>query len=115
MGSPPYKGEAETPVPGDRGEQQPEGDQEKNKDPPPAFGPLFLVENPLKSPSSPSDRGNSLRGWSLHWLYDSFPSLRVIVRNLGRQGGCLKAKWPKHHPWWQMAIREEDLRVQVPP
>ena len=49
-------------APGDRGEQQPEGDQERNKDPPPAFGLLFLVENPLKSPSSPSDRGTHSEG-----------------------------------------------------
>lgn len=49
-------------APGDRGEQQPEGHRERNKDPPPAFSPLFLVENPLKSPSSPSDWGTHAEG-----------------------------------------------------
>lgn len=98
-------------APQDRGEQQPEGDQERRKCPSPAFSPLFLVENLLKSPSFPFRLGNSLRGWSLHWLNDSFPSLRAKLSIWARQGGYLKGKWPKHHLWWQMAIREEDLRA----
>lgn len=71
LGSPRAKAEAALPrrgrqrrerLPGDRGEQQPERDQERNKDPPPAFSPLFLVENPLKSPSSPLDWGTHSEG-----------------------------------------------------
>lgn len=96
----------------DRGEQQP-GDQERDKDPSPA-SPIF-GRKPAEDTLFPFRLGNSLRGWSLHWFYDSFPSSRAKFSIWGRQGGFLKGKWPKHHPWWQMAIREEDLRVQVPP
>lgn len=49
----------------DRGERQPEGDRERSRHPPPASSPLFLVKkkkNPLKSPSSPSDRGTHSEG-----------------------------------------------------
>lgn len=34
----------------------------EEQDPSPAFSPLFLVENPLKSPSSPSDWGTHAEG-----------------------------------------------------
>lgn len=75
--------------------------------PSPASSPLYLVENPLKSPYSTSDwrtysEGGVFTGSMIHSL-------------LGKVRRAVKGQMAQHHYlWWEMAIREENLRVQVP-
>ena len=77
----------------DRGERQPEGDRERNRDPPPASSPIFLVKKPTEVTLFPFRPGNSLGGRSLHWLYDSSLSLSYI-QPLGKAGRAIKGNGP---------------------
>lgn len=67
------------------------GNTSEEQSSPPAFSLLFLVENPRKSPSSPSDWGTHSEG---EVFADSFSSLRAKSSIWGRQGRQLQGKWP---------------------
>lgn len=71
--------------------------------------PSIFGRKPAEVTLFPFRLGNSHRGWSLHWLYDSFPSLKAKFSIWEGRGGHLKGKWPRHHPRWQMAIIEKRI------
>lgn len=94
LGSPRAKAEAALPrrgrqrrerLPGDRWAAARERSGEE-QGPTTSLQPAIFGRKPAEVTLFPFRLGNSLRGWSLHWLYDSFPSLRAKFSIWGRQG-----------------------------
>lgn len=77
----------------DRGERQPEGDRERNGDPPPASSPLFLVKKTHWSHPLPLQTGELTRraASSLALWFIPFSEL-YSASGEGREGD--KGRWP---------------------